>query len=372
MKTVSWLTAWVVLGISISTAFGATHLPARLKDTRKVAIIREYSIPVKKGQKSVAAVPAVMSFWGATNQQVILRSDFTYSLKPDKVEIILPPVTPTLKMYGLTWEAPQASVIKVTQKLLVELSCSNVLATKAKLPYRKEVQECYASSLAKTSDINPDNPKLETVAKRIRAKSKCAAEAMELAAIWVDENIKFKSMANGKSDTILTDGQGNCGGMSKVLCALLRKLGIPAEPVSAIFLAGSGHAFVEAYLPDAGWVFYDASNANHGFKSCDVLMTAGFGFVTFDGAQPKFHQGSFLVAKDVGRYEEPELKQPPIRSLPKDKTVAGVKFIYRATPRTVKVRHLPLSKLMADESKEPGKVVYKPHPAPWATTKTGR
>jgi hypothetical protein len=369
MKRLALAAALVVTGLSATTAFGPTYLPVKAGDTRKVQIVCQYDIPVTKGAKSVAAIPALMSFWGATNQQVILQSDFTYSIKPDRVAVVvLPRVNPPFKAYELTWEAPKADTVKVTQKLLVEISCGNVLATAAKLPYPKEVQEFYASALAKTEDINPDNPKLEAVAKLILSKSKYAADAMELAAIWVDENIKFKSMANGKSDTILADGLGNCTGMSKVACALLRKIGIPAETVSARFIGGNGHEFIEAYLPDAGWVFYDPSNMNHGFKSCDVLMLAGWGLWTFQGEERKVQEGEFLVAKDVRPYEDPQLAQTPIRPSPKDKTIAGVRVIYQATPKTVKVRHLPLSMLVADLSLEPGKAVYKAAPAPWATT----
>jgi len=369
MKRLALAAALVVTGLSATTAFGPTYLPVKAGDTRKVQIVCQYDIPVTKGAKSVAAIPALMSFWGATNQQVILQSDFTYSIKPDRVAVVvLPRVNPPFKAYELTWEAPKADTVKVTQKLLVEISCGNVLATAAKLPYPKEVQEFYASALAKTEDINPDNPKLEAVAKLILSKSKYAADAMELAAIWVDENIKFKSMANGKSDTILADGLGNCTGMSKVACALLRKIGIPAETVSARFIGGNGHEFIEAYLPDAGWVFYDPSNMNHGFKSCDVLMLAGWGLWTFQGEERKVQEGEFLVAKDVRPYEDPQLAQTPIRPSPKDKTIAGVRVIYQATPKTVKVRHLPLSMLAVDLSLEPGKTVYKTAPAPWATT----
>lgn len=369
MKKLSRLTVLVVLSLAGTTAFGQTYLPVKAGDTRKVQIVCQYDIPVTKGAKSVAAIPALMSFWGATNQQVILQSDFIYSLKPDKVAVVvLPRVNPPFKSYELTWDAPKADTVKVVQKLLVEVSCSNVLVTAAKLPYSKEVQEFYASALAKTEDINPENPKLEAVAKVILSKTKYAVDAMELAAVWVDENIKFKSMANGKSDTILADGLGNCTGMSKVLCALLRKMGIPAETVSAKFIGGSGHVFIEAYLPDAGWVFYDPSNMNHGFKSCDVLMLAGWGLWTFQGEERKVQEGEFLVAKDVRPYEEPQLAQTPIRPFPKDKTVAGVRVIYQATPKTARVRHLPLSMLVVDESLEPGKAVYKPAPAPWATT----
>jgi hypothetical protein len=369
MKRLALAAASVVLGLSATTAFGPTYLPVKAGDMRRVQIVCQYDIPVTKGAKSVAAIPALMSFWGATNQQVILQSDFTYSIKPDRVAVVaLPRVNPPFRAYELTWDAPKAETVKVTQKLQVEISCSNVLATAAKLPYPKEVQEFYASALAKTEDINPDNPKLEAVAKLILAKSRYAVDAMELAATWVDENIKFKSKANGKSDTILADGLGNCTGMSKVLCALLRKMGIPAETVSARFIGGSGHEFIEAYLPDAGWVFYDPSNMNHGFKSCDVLMLAGWGLWTFQGEERKVQEGEFLVAKDARPYEEPQLAQTPIRPYPKDKDVSGVRVIYQATPKTVKVRHLPLSMLIADLSLEPGKAVYKATAAPWAAT----
>jgi hypothetical protein len=347
-----------------------TFLPAKMADSRKVVVTRKYEIKVVRGKKNVADIPAIMSFWGATNDQVVLDSNFTYSLKPDKVGIAADDRGTPRRYYELTWEAPQADSITVTQSLLVEVSCRNLLSTAAKMPYPKEVQDFYATSLAKDAEINPDNPKIAEIVKGILAKSRYAEDAIELACDHVCENVKFQSGAAQMSDKILADGKGNCVGMAKLACAILRKAGIPAERVPGSFIGSTnGHEYIEAYLPDAGWVFYDLSNANRGFKCPDVLMTTGWSYRIGDGASDKWVQGDFLESKDAAPYKEPgPSANSKVREAPKGMTVEGVKVVYQAPPASAKVRHLPLSRLLLDMSVDPGKRDYKASPAPWAQT----
>ena len=84
MKRMAWVVAAGFLGLAASTAFGPTHLPKKETESRTVELLREYDVPVTRGRRSVASVPAMASFWGATNQQAIMESNFAYSLPPDR------------------------------------------------------------------------------------------------------------------------------------------------------------------------------------------------------------------------------------------------------------------------------------------------
>lgn len=356
---------------------GATLGVSTPKNTRRLTVVRTYEVPVVRGEKSVAAVPAMMSFWGATHQQVVLQSAFKYGLKPDRIEVTADNLGMPRRYYELTWDAPQADTITVTQQLTVELTCLTVLQTAARLPYPKGVLDRLASSLGADEKIKPDNPKIGAIARDIAKRAPFAEEAIELACDWVSDNIPFQSGANGDSDTILATGKGNCTGMSNIACAILRKMGVPAEPVDATFVGDGtrGHGFIEAYLPDAGWVFYDLSNANRGFKSLDCLMTAGYAFRTANPKSGQWHDGHFCVSKDAAPYknaEEVMLPSAALRPGPKGAKVAGVRIIRQKTPDAVRARHQPLSALILDLSVPPGQRDYvkeSPAPAPAAVPK---
>jgi hypothetical protein len=335
----------------------ATFAPGRTNDSRKVAITRTYTFPVAKGTKVVAAVPALMSFWGATNQQVILESQFTYSTQPDSIQITADDRGQCRRNYELTWNSPQTDSITVTQKLKVELNCTGVLKTAAKLPYPKELLDTYASSLDKSDKINTSNPALDPVVKEIAGKSLFAEDTVEMVCDWVNNNIKFKKGSPADSDATLKNMAASCSGMSNLACAILRKMNIPAETVSANFIGGGGHAFIEVFFPDAGWVFYDLSNCNRGFKSLDCLLTAGYSFRVGDGHNDKWYEGDFLDVKDAAPYKEDDALKAKIRPQPKE-DVAGATVTHAKTPDATKVRLIPLSKLIMDLDIQPGKRDY--------------
>jgi hypothetical protein len=355
-----------VLWQGVSTARPETYAFSRAKDVRKLNIVRQYEIPVVKGEKNVAGIPALMSFWGATNQQVILDSKFDYSVKPDKIEITADNRGMLRRNYELTWDSPEADSIRVKQTLVVEIACQNMLLTAAKIPYPKEVQERLASSLESTAQINGDNPKVRAAAEAIAKKAQFAEDAVELACDWVNDTIEFQKGSPIASDTVLSSGKANCGGMATLACAVLRCMGIPAEMVDAKFIGGGGHVFMEAYFPDAGWVFYDPCNATRGFKGLDCLLTTGFAFRTASAKESKWHEGDFLDAKDAAPYqEEDHLIGQPLRASPKKHKVQAVRVLHKPTPADVKVRHESIRSLVMDLTIPPGKRQYgKAQPGP--------
>jgi hypothetical protein len=308
-----------------------------------------------------------MSFWGATNQQVIVDSSFTYSVKPDKVEVTADDRGMKRRNYELTWDSPPAGTITVTQKLTVELSRVAMLATAARLPYSKDVLTTYADSLISTPAVNLDNVALDPIVKSIKGKNPWAEETVELVCDWVNENIEFKSRTPTASDTVLKNKYGNCGGMANVACAILRKMGIPAESVDATFLGGNGHGFIEVYFPDAGWVFYDLSNLNRGYKSLDCLLTAGWAFRVNDGTQEKWIDGSFLTTSDASPYKEDERVRNKLRAAPKKENATGAAVVHVKPSAQTKVRRSPIRSLIMDLSTQPGKRNYSVDNPPSAT-----
>ena len=346
----TWAMLTVVLGLSAGAAWGTTYGADKPANRRRLSIVREYQVPIVKGQKNVVTLPALLSFWGATNQQVIARSDFAYSVKPDQTETLGDVSGGDGRRFRLTWNSPDVDRISITQRLVVDLACQTVLETAAGLPYPQEVRKHFAGALGATKNINPDNPALEGVCRQLLAKAGSAEEAVELACDWVTESVKFKSGSPPASDTVLATRLGNCTGKANLTCAILRKMGIPAEPVSAKFIGGTGgHGFLEAYFPDAGWVFYDPTNSNRGFKSLDCLMTVGWAFSVAASKGKQWQRGFFCVEKDASPFREVAANgRIRLRVGPKDTNVVGARVLRRRPGGRVKVRHQSLRELCVD------------------------
>lgn len=326
---------------------------------RKLAVTRVYQINVQPGKPCVAAIPGLMSFWGQTNWQIVTSSSFEYSENPDSIRITSDNLGMPRRNYELTWNAPKSLKITVKQTLLVELSCFGTLYTAAQLPYPEEVRKRFADSLGadKSEGINPDNPALIPVCDQIAQKSHGAEETVEAVCDWVDENIKFKmGTGNRTSDEALTLKEGSCTPMSRIACSMLRRIGIPAETVPAKFIGGDGgHTFMEVYFPDAGWVFYDLSNANRGFKSLDCLMTVGWAYRSGTPQKQSWTDGHFCTEKDSTRFKDVTADyRAPIRMSPKGMKVLCASVVTEKPPDTVKSRQRPIKELIMDLAVPPG------------------
>jgi hypothetical protein len=146
-------------------AVGETYTAQFKKYDRKLQVVRRYEIAAEAGKPVTAIVPAMMSFWGATNWQVVKTSDFQYSESPDDVKITADKFGDLRRSYRLTWKSPKSGKITVEQTMDVELTFSNRLSTAAKLPYSDEIRDRFSASLAKDEKqgINPDNPALDPI-----------------------------------------------------------------------------------------------------------------------------------------------------------------------------------------------------------------
>jgi transglutaminase-like putative cysteine protease len=242
---------------------------------RHLHVTRHYEIAVKPGQPNVAAIPALRSYMGATNWQVIKASHFRFSESPSSYKIVSDNLGLPRHSFELTWAAPKADKVTVDQDLDVDLTWFSTLYTAAKLPYDAATLARYAPSLGVDADegVDPTNPQVMAVAGGLAAPGGGAEETVERVCDWINDHIEY---AKGKRSLqeALSERMGSCTPMAMIACSILRRLGIPSEPVDAVFSeSGNGHTFIEVYFTDAGWVFYDLSNWNRGFKSLDCLTT---------------------------------------------------------------------------------------------------
>jgi len=107
---------------------------------------------------------------------------------------------------------------------------------------------------------------------------------------WLNENIGYERREEGPArapEETLRLGRGACRDTANLFVAVLRQLGIAARLTSGFLwepptskrerrAVGAMHAWVEAYLPGAGWVGMDPTNGvlcDHHFIATAVGMT---------------------------------------------------------------------------------------------------
>jgi transglutaminase-like putative cysteine protease len=87
---------------------------------------------------------------------------------------------------------------------------------------------------------------------------------------WINQFIKFKSGITNITTTIediINDQCGVCQDFSHLFCSIARKNNVPTRYVSGYLNQGDGflgdsqmHAWVEAFIPNIGWVGFDPTN----------------------------------------------------------------------------------------------------------------
>lgn len=354
---------WILLLASVGVCETYSFKPAVSR--RQVNVSRAYDLALVPGKKNVVFLPAMMSFYGATNVQEIVNVDFKYSVAPDEIKVIADELGMPRKYYRLTWNAAQSTAVRVEETMTVKMLCRNKLCTKASYPYSPEVLEPFKTYLVndKDSDINVNNKKLEPICKAVRKQNPTAEEAVELVCDWVNDNIVREKGKGIPSDEVLEKRKANSFGICHLACAILRKLQIPCDIVWCRYLGGdSGFCIIEVYFPDAGWIFYDVAWRERGFKSLDCMMTSGHSYRTYTPHNKKHEwiKGYFSDEQGVGNYVKPTaVRTKAIRPTPKKSTL-GVRVAPINAPKSIKIRKRPLRDLMLDASVLPGVREYSP------------
>jgi hypothetical protein len=353
---------WLI-GIGVVLLAGSvwaqTYLFTPAVNKRKVKVVRDYEMTVTPHQIHIAEIPAMIGFQGATNEQVIESSEFTYSVKPDKIEITSDDLGGMpRKYYKLTWNDPGVDKIQVNEKMIVSLTMRNRLPTSAKLPYSKAIRTTYAAYLEedKKDKLDPNNPELKKIRKTIRTKNAYAEDVVEAVCDWINDMVKYDTKARYEAGGTLENKKGESRSLSKLACAMIRRFGIPCDIVHGKLIGKeAGHYCIEVYYPDAGWVFYEICHRQRGFRTLDGLLASGGSYRTQTaGKGVKWVNGYFCKEEDLVDYKEaPRDPNQVLRPTPKAST-RGVMVTHTPIPPKMPVRQESIRELILDLSYPPG------------------
>lgn len=213
---------------------------------------------------------------------------------------------------------------------------SKLSAMESRTPFPISPLETEAAFyLQSTELVQSDSARISELARTLTAGSKNEYEAVSAITNHVSDFIKY-SFNPPKYDALYTleTKSGNCQNFAHLNIALLRSVGIPARIVGGITLKDTwkvpidnrntivqsmgqgGHAWIEIYFPDLGWLQYDPQQSrqftssrhikqSHGLDSRDINDTwSGLPYL------PRYSEmieGSFLsdniklVVKNTGK-----------------------------------------------------------------------
>ena len=106
------------------------------------------------------------------------------------------------------------------------------------------------------------------LARSLTAGAGTHYEAISRILGWVAGSIAY-DLDRGKPQdaaAVLARRSGYCTGVARLTVALLEAAGIPAREVAGYVVGGDAagyHRWIEAYLPDRGWVFSDPLRSHH-------------------------------------------------------------------------------------------------------------
>ncbi|MEI6306841.1 MAG: transglutaminase-like domain-containing protein, partial [Deltaproteobacteria bacterium] len=148
--------------------------------------------------------------------------------------------------------------------------------------------------LNSTEMVQSDSPEIAELARRLTTGAKNEYEAVTAITNHVADSIKY-TFNPPQYDALYTlqTKSGNCQNFAHLSIALLRNIGIPARIVGGITLKDSwkvpidaknsivqsmgqgGHAWMEIYFPDLGWLPYDPQQSRQFTSTRHIKQTHG-------------------------------------------------------------------------------------------------
>ncbi len=193
----------------------------------------------------------------------------------------------------ITWDRPVRDV-KVTMVYDATLHVLlSPMESKAPFPLGKVGSE-ERQFLSATGFVQKDNGEIRSLADELTRDAKTEYGAVTSIMEYVADNIKY-AYNPPASDALHTlhVRSGNCTNMAHLSMALLRACGIPARMVGGTSLnkqwripiddykqiiqtmGQGGHAWIEVYFPDLGWLSYDPKQSKQFTSSRHVKETQG-------------------------------------------------------------------------------------------------
>lgn len=225
-----------------------------------------------------------------TNRQTVLSTDVEYSTKPSYVREVRDSFGN--KFIEVSWKNLNKP-LHISITYVIEKG-SIVYKDKVNKNYQTDYQnEEISKYLLPTKLVQSEAPQIAELARSLSRHSSDKHDIVNNIMNFINDNIKYVSNPE-KYDAIWTleNRVGNCQNMAHLAIALLRSLGIPARIVGGITIrepweiklkdrtirysmGQGGHAWVEVYLPDTGWVEYDPQQSKYFVSTRHIRQTHG-------------------------------------------------------------------------------------------------
>ncbi|MEW6162677.1 MAG: transglutaminase domain-containing protein [Nitrospirota bacterium] len=193
----------------------------------------------------------------------------------------------------VTWDnLNRDAKVNITFETHIESELS-AMESKAIFPLRGTPQN-EMIYLRPTEMVQSNSPEISSLAKKLAEGAPTEYKAVTAILNYVADNVKY-TFNPPQYDALYTlkTKSGNCQNFAHLSMALLRAAGIPARIVGGISLRQSwkipmgnnsflvqsmgqgGHAWMEIYFPDLGWLSYDPQQSKQFTSSRHIKQTHG-------------------------------------------------------------------------------------------------
>ncbi|MBI5888590.1 MAG: transglutaminase domain-containing protein [Deltaproteobacteria bacterium] len=294
MKKMILVFALVFLAVLLPESSGAKTLilEGKIDGVVEVSQERVFGAAPEGIKKLVFRFTSPAEFSNAVLTQRLSNHKIDYNPKPDSI-------TAEKDSFGnvytiVTWTNLRGNAA-VKESFDAELLI-NLKDLKSSAPFPLPVKDIPADAavyLKPTPLVQSDDPGIKDLAAKLTNGADTEHAAVTAVLNWVIDNIKYKTpIPNYDAVWTLTTGHGNCQNYAHLAIALLRARGIPARIVGGIALGKSwkvplkdgallqsigqgGHAWMEVWYQDIGWVPYDAQQSHLFVGPRHIKQTAG-------------------------------------------------------------------------------------------------
>ncbi|MBI5327403.1 MAG: transglutaminase domain-containing protein [Deltaproteobacteria bacterium] len=281
----------LILTCFATSSFASTIiLEGAMNEAIEVEQNHGFTIQPSGLKKLVFRFASPTSFTSSTVNQEVRNYNLAYNPKPTSVE------TETdgfgNQFTKVTWLNINGNAT-ISGKFTVAVNIGlKELTSAAPFPLKgidaNEKRFLVPTLLTQTDDI-----KIKELAGSLVNGAKTEEAAVIQILNWVVDNVKYTTnLPQYDAIYTLNTGTGNCQNFSHLSIALLRAVGIPARIVGGITLSKSwkvplkngtlvqsigqgGHAWLEVYFPDIGWVPYDAQQSHLFVSPRHIKQTVG-------------------------------------------------------------------------------------------------
>jgi transglutaminase-like putative cysteine protease len=279
-----------VIGISITASAKTLILEGNLDGS--VAMRQSMEFSVNKGAVSTFsfkfALPA--TFRTKTVNQDIDSLDIKFTPQPSSSNVETDRFGN--KFQRVTWSDVSRD-IRINLNYTVNLN-TRVTALESKTSFPLGSSASKESLYLQSTEMVQQDSDIKSLARQLTSDSKTEYEAVSAIINWVTDNIKY-TFNPPEYDAVYTlrTKSGNCQNFAHLSIALLRTVGIPARIVGGITLKEAwkvpidaknsivqsmgqgGHAWLEVYFPDLGWLPYDPQQSRQFTSSRHIKQTHG-------------------------------------------------------------------------------------------------